>query len=402
MDSQSRFSTMQRRTKSGASAVERERRCALRLCRLRPRADETTTGLSDLADKCAPLARCRPRRHWRGAHSLHRPSHDRKPSGRQFGPVVRTTAPVRPDRWSVNKSDSINVFFVIIACIAGHVAPVATLLGSYAILGPAHYLTEVSWLHDRHYFLSRHLSWCVIALMVLTFAFLVAGSGASSVTSLMCALSLAVAAAFGLSLPMIILVAVVSSGAAFLASRAHVAIILGLAILVPTIVHVFGFTAAFVVRGARKSGRRGWLTPCALAIAVSSFALIPSATLVPTPWLQQAQATFGKSTSYLLFLPGRPSLSNIVGFFGFAYAFHYLNWFGKTSVTGWHKIGCGRGALLIAVWVVISVAYLQGIQFGLAMSLPLSVGHVFLEFPLNALTIRSLVRRTSAQVNVPA
>jgi hypothetical protein len=31
--------------------------------------------------------------------------------------------------------------------------PFELLLLSYVVLGPAHYFTEISWLHDRNYFL---------------------------------------------------------------------------------------------------------------------------------------------------------------------------------------------------------------------------------------------------------
>jgi hypothetical protein len=34
-----------------------------------------------------------------------------------------------------------------------YLVPFELLLLSYVILGPAHYFTEISWLHDRKYFL---------------------------------------------------------------------------------------------------------------------------------------------------------------------------------------------------------------------------------------------------------
>ncbi len=34
-----------------------------------------------------------------------------------------------------------------------YLVPFELLLLAYVVLGPAHYLTEISWLHDRKYFL---------------------------------------------------------------------------------------------------------------------------------------------------------------------------------------------------------------------------------------------------------
>ncbi len=50
---------------------------------------------------------------------------------------------------SVTKIDQANLGFVILAFCIAHVVPLDLLLFSYAILGPAHYLTEISWLHGE-------------------------------------------------------------------------------------------------------------------------------------------------------------------------------------------------------------------------------------------------------------
>src|SRR5215212_6090207 len=44
---------------------------------------------------------------------------------------------------------------MVVACAAVFVAPFHLFLFAYAILGPLHYLTEISWLHDRDYFAPR-------------------------------------------------------------------------------------------------------------------------------------------------------------------------------------------------------------------------------------------------------
>src|SRR5262249_58003852 len=46
-----------------------------------------------------------------------------------------------------------------------YVVPFEGLLYAYAILGPAHYLTELNWLHDRGYFIAdRAARWLFLAL----------------------------------------------------------------------------------------------------------------------------------------------------------------------------------------------------------------------------------------------
>lgn len=48
-----------------------------------------------------------------------------------------------------------HILVILLCCVAAHVAPVPTLVLSYVVLGPGHYLTELSWLHDRGYFVAR-------------------------------------------------------------------------------------------------------------------------------------------------------------------------------------------------------------------------------------------------------
>lgn len=41
---------------------------------------------------------------------------------------------------------------MLISCAAAFIMPFEVFLFAYAVLGPLHYLTEISWLHDRQYF----------------------------------------------------------------------------------------------------------------------------------------------------------------------------------------------------------------------------------------------------------
>src|SRR6476620_5858617 len=45
-----------------------------------------------------------------------------------------------------------NIGLMVLSLVMAAVVPFELFLISYAILGPLHYLTEISWLHDRKYF----------------------------------------------------------------------------------------------------------------------------------------------------------------------------------------------------------------------------------------------------------
>src|SRR6266852_3186268 len=49
----------------------------------------------------------------------------------------------------------VNSGLMLAACGSAYLAPFHLFLFSYAVLGPLHYFTEISWLHDREYFAGR-------------------------------------------------------------------------------------------------------------------------------------------------------------------------------------------------------------------------------------------------------
>src|SRR5580698_7451557 len=49
--------------------------------------------------------------------------------------------------------DAAHLVLLLVALALAYLVPFELLLLSYVILGPAHYTTEISWLHDRKYFL---------------------------------------------------------------------------------------------------------------------------------------------------------------------------------------------------------------------------------------------------------
>src|SRR5690606_1980879 len=71
-------------------------------------------------------------------------------------------------------------------------------------------------------------------------------------------------------------------------------------------------------------------------------------------------------------------------FIAFAYTYHYLNWFSKTTVIGWHKVISKKKLIVIlGIWVIALVVYFTNYYAGFVLLLFLSYLHVLMEFPLN-------------------
>jgi len=73
----------------------------------------------------------------------------------------------------------------------------------------------------------------------------------------------------------------------------------------------------------------------------------------------------------------------VMRFIAFAYTYHYLNWFSKTSVIQWHKVPRKTLSIVIAVWIISVAIYAYDFMLGLKWLFLLSFLHVLLEFPLN-------------------
>ena len=61
--------------------------------------------------------------------------------------------------------NSINIGLMIFSCIAAFVMPFEVFLFAYAFMGPLHYLTEISWLHDRQYFAKGKYDYLILLII---------------------------------------------------------------------------------------------------------------------------------------------------------------------------------------------------------------------------------------------
>ena len=64
-------------------------------------------------------------------------------------------------------TDAAHLGLMLAALGLSYLVPFELLLLSYVVLGPAHYTTEISWLHDRKYFLPQRGIAAALALVAI-------------------------------------------------------------------------------------------------------------------------------------------------------------------------------------------------------------------------------------------
>jgi hypothetical protein len=74
----------------------------------------------------------------------------------------------------------------------------------------------------------------------------------------------------------------------------------------------------------------------------------------------------------------------------FAYTYHYLNWFSKTSIIKWHEIPMRRSVMIVGLWLFALGIFAYSYDTGMIALYVLSILHVMLEFPLNHQTFASI------------
>lgn len=298
----------------------------------------------------------------------------------------------------ITRIDGINIALIAFACLLSHAFPYQLLLLSYAVLGPAHYLTQVSWLHDRQYFAGTSL--VLPAMLGITLLFGLPAFVPGLMHPWFGALLLGLAAWLAL---MLIVPRnrtsrrlAVATGAAlvpFLICFPRAALFI--TVLLPTVLHVFVFTACFMLAGALKTQIR------AAYAAVIVFLFCPATFLLPVGPLAHATLVpkiagleFFKPVADLLKGLGLGTSTNaqLFGFLSFVYTYHYLNWFSKVKVIQWNRVPPARMRSIAIAWAFTVALYAWNFTAGFLFSALLSNLHVLLEFPLNLRTFATLAR----------
>lgn len=329
--------------------------------------------------------------------------------------------------------DTLNTILIIVSLILAYLLPFELFLISYAILGPLHYVTEINWIQNKKYFVKGKfwLQLCIVFALIVAVPALVDLNIVESYLSedllnmannlrpysnmvIFLCLVIAYSLLFIKKVYLRVLVISIMTALSFiLVNESTFSLVVG--ILLPTLIHVYLFTLLFMWYGTlKKNSKVGSFNVVFLMVIPFVIYLIPS----QESWRKLSDYvinTYVESNFYLL----NVYVSKLIGasdgtnfnfsdvitrkiqlFISFAYTYHYLNWFSKTTVIGWHKnINTRKLILLLVIWISSIALYAYNFKLGLILLLFLSFMHVFLEFPINIISIREISKHYFAKLN---
>jgi hypothetical protein len=322
--------------------------------------------------------------------------------------------------------DLLNIGLIVLSAVLAYLFPLQLFIIAFAILGPIHYFTEISWLDKKNYFTNQPKKyWLIIGIIASAaivfpkiYFFFFSNDSAFSAgvlafngwTNGFIFLTLILSIGFAFvrnKIAWVILGLIGIGGAILLNDSSMYKTIIGL--LIPTVIHVYLFTLLFMLYGALKSkSERGYLAVLlALAVPVvfafldleehtylfsdqmKSIYLENNLHSTPTKFAQFMGVSDGKSFYFYETLELK-----LMMFISFIYLYHYLNWFSKTSIIGWHKSLTTKTSLTIGfAWIILLGLFYYDYRAGFVFALFFSFLHVILEFPLNLVSIKGIFVR---------
>ncbi|MDY8135841.1 hypothetical protein [Aquimarina sp. 2201CG5-10] len=327
----------------------------------------------------------------------------------------------------VNKIDYLNTFLILLSFGLAYFLPFQLFLFAYAILGPLHYFTEINWIRDKKYFVNN-TNWIYITL---SFAFLLSIPFLLKLPFFDTLQDVPIIQKLRFTVPRylnaLFLIGIISAFSfVIFQNKRHQYIIISLAVILaillheisiyhiiigvflPTVIHVYIFTVFFMWYGNLKS--KSWIGIFNIILMILIPVIIIFLTIDQSiyKFSDTIKATYIGNSFHLL----NVNLSKILGisdgttfffyekadlkiqmFIAFAYMYHYLNWFSKTTVIGWHKkLTKKRSVFILILWVGSVGLYFYDYGVGLSILLFSSFLHVFMEFPLNIISIKEISR----------
>lgn len=328
---------------------------------------------------------------------------------------------------NTDRLNYLNIGLMLLACAVAFYVPFELFLLAYAILGPAHYLTEISWLHQRKYF-SRgkwnfiFLGLAAVALFVTSYVLRPAEvitpvESQSYSTAFVAVAFLAALAMVVLKTPFQRFIAVAIIMVVALITRSG---LIFFSVFLPTLIHVYLFTGLFMLYGALKGrSRSGYLSCVVFLLIPFLFVFFNPESMPISDWARRDYRQFEALNIYML----KAWDSNIytwppttqggidtmvhgiynstlgvafMRFIAFAYTYHYLNWFSKTTVIKWHNVPKMRMFVVLVLWIASVGFYYYDYKLGFNVLFLLSFLHVFLEFPLNHVTFIGIFAETKS------
>ncbi len=326
----------------------------------------------------------------------------------------------------VKKIDSINIVFIAIALWVAVKIPFELFLFSYAILGPLHYLTEIAWLDKKNYFFKAHKKWTIplILLAVLVAVYpifnlinipiknhvvetMLGIMGTQTSVFMLTGFLFSIGLLFFRKLEELLFVLLGAAIVSYLLVAYFYDIFIFVGVFLPTIIHVYFFTLLFILYGALRSKSIYGVFLALVLLAVPFVIVYLPVDITNYQPSEKVRETFtnnnltviGAKIAELLQTSegGKIYLLSEIGikiqiFITFSYTYHYLNWFSKTSIIGWRQALSKKNTFLIfLIWGFSVALYVYDYKIGFIALFFLSLLHVFLEFPLNVITIRETV-----------
>ena len=209
----------------------------------------------------------------------------------------------------------LNMGLMFLSALGAFFLPFEVFLFAYAFLGPLHYLTEISWLHDRKYFSKGKYDFIVLVVIgvLLSYAAFAKDFGVNTdfyeafveanlfdqllVLALFSAVIFALVENLIVKIISILFLFVFISG--WLSPERNAdnnasTTVFALTSLLPTLIHVYVFTGLFMLYGALKSRSKTGL------ISVATFIIIPIILVFYTPVNPKTNflSDFGKKAYY--------------------------------------------------------------------------------------------------------
>ncbi|MFN5182323.1 MAG: hypothetical protein ACK5D5_04765 [Bacteroidota bacterium] len=316
----------------------------------------------------------------------------------------------------------LNVVLILLSSVLAYYIPFHLFLFVYAFLGPLHYLTEISWLEKRNFYVSKKFD-VIIYVLLCIFLFLgiffkKVGEFTTPILIFSVVYTIIILTVknnylkYFLALISLLLIFAKMKDTLLVEKNWLLPIII-FSVLLPTLVHVYFFTGVFLLGGALKQNKfSAYLSVFAFIICSLVLLNINSVDLQPvSAEMQKLYDKFKMMNKSFMYVFGYNNYENVkdiwvksddsiyanlyakrtMSFIAFAYCYHYLNWFSKTTVIKWHQVSKIRLGVIFALWVLSVGVYIWDYKIGFYTLFILSMMHVFLEFPLNYQSFKNVI-----------
>jgi len=372
-------------------------------------------------------------------------------------------------RFAPQKIDQINILLIFVSVIIAVLIPFELFLFSYAVLGPLHYLTEISWLHQKKYFLAipeegqkkifpafviifaavvsigmvklmngepTKVAISTVTLYVFFISLILIVFKKNSIRIGAVALLTLVCVSMNMERETLTCTDMISGNSVSVSNTGHGTEmqefirtncrdidkdglykqdvdfkldytnpfwVMLFGTYIPTLIHVYIFTLFFMLYGALKSrSLYGKIAVAALLLAGIFLLFVPLSISynISGYALKTYDGIFAKVNkafikdfhydSFAANIYTSKSGLMLARFIAFAYTYHYLNWFSKTSIIQWHKMPKLNLAVVLVLWIAAIALYAVNFKLGFTTLLFLSFMHVYLEFPLNLHSMKGI------------